>query len=80
MHLVCYTKALIQNLRENDWDKLIKKCNFFMWKTWHWGALVWGFLCSKARTPSSQKISYYSGALFWELKYSLLQLISNYKS
>jgi len=30
MRLVCSTKGLIQNLRENGWDKLSKKCDFFL--------------------------------------------------
>jgi len=29
MHLVCSTKGLIQNLRENGWDKLLKNVTSF---------------------------------------------------
>jgi len=30
IRLVCSTKGLIQNLRENGWDKLLKNVTFFL--------------------------------------------------
>jgi len=79
MRLVCFTKGLIQNLRENGWDKLLKNVTSFCEK--HdievpnfWASYVQG----KDALVTKKIILQWS--ILSKLKYSLLPLISNYKS
>jgi len=60
MQLVCSAKSLIQKLREDGYQNLLKGVILFLW-TWHWYSWFQFYLCCMSWSFSTSKRSCHYG-------------------